>query len=78
MAVNNITSSLKIFFFNQIFKIIGVNSLVAIFAIISNLNEFSICVQNGVPQTGMAMIGILFGGKEFKAIKGLMKTEVKS
>lgn len=77
MAINNIASSLKIFIFNQIFKIIDIPSLVSIFAIISNLNEFSICVQNGVPQTSTAIIGILFGGKEYKEIKKLMKTQYK-
>ncbi|MBQ0041683.1 MAG: hypothetical protein KBS56_06615 [Clostridiales bacterium] len=77
-AFNNITDALKIFLFNQIFKSIGIDSLVAIFAILSNLNEFSICIQNGVPQTGTAMISLLYGGREFQGIRALMKQELKS
>lgn len=77
-AFNNITDALKIFLFNQIFKSIGMDSLVAIFAILSNLNEFSICIQNGVPQTGTAMISLLYGGREYRGIRALMKQELKS
>jgi len=77
MAINNVTTSLKIFFFNQIFKLINVDNMVSIFAIISNLNEFSICIQNGVPQTGSSIIPILFGGKEFKSIKEMVILEIR-
>jgi len=77
MAIGNITSSARIFLFNQIFKIIGIDYLVSIFAIISNINEFSICIQNGVPQTGTSIVSILYGGKEFSGIKDLIKLEIK-
>jgi len=77
MAINNISSSLRIFMFNQIFKMMSLPSMVSIFAILSNLNEFSICIQTGVPSTGSAIMGVLFGGKEYKCIQGLLYKELR-
>lgn len=78
MALNNVLSSLRILFLNLILKSMNISSLIAIFAVINNLNEFSICIQNGVPQTASAMTGIFFGEKDSSSVKDLFKIEVKT
>ena len=67
MAVNNMLSSARIFVVNLILGSMGIGGLVSVFAIANNLNEFSICIQNGVPQTGAAMAGIFYGERILRA-----------
>lgn len=50
--------------------------MVAIFAITNNINEFSICIQNGVPQAGTAMLGICYGEKDDHACKQILKLQL--
>ena len=52
--------------------------MVTIFAITNNLNEFSICVQNGVPQTGSALLGVYHGENDPQAMKKLLALQLKS
>lgn len=76
MALNNIVSAVRIFVVNMILKAMGIIGLTAVFAIVNNLNEFSICVQNGVPQTAGAMTGIFFGEKDSTSVKKLLNTQL--
>ena len=76
MALNNILSSGRIFVVNLILKSMGISGLCAIFAIINNMNELSICVQNGVPQTASSMTGIFFGEKDSDSVKKMLHLQV--
>ena len=44
MAANNLFSAIRIVALNGIMNLVGGSSMVALFAITNNLNEFSICV----------------------------------
>lgn len=77
MALNNILSSFRILLLNMILKSMAMSGLIAVFAVLNNVNEFSLCIQNGVPQTASAMTGIFFGEKDSKALKNLVKEEFR-
>lgn len=77
MALNNVLSSFRILLLNLILKSMSLSGMVAVFAVINNINEFSLCIQNGVPQTASAMTGIFFGEKDSKALKDLVKEELR-
>lgn len=76
MALNNVLSSGRIFVVNLILKSMGISGLCAIFAIVNNMNELSICVQNGVPQTASSMTGIFFGEKDSDSVKKMFRLQV--
>jgi Na+-driven multidrug efflux pump len=78
MALNNVLSSARVLAINLILKTMGMSSLLTIFAVVNNLNEFSICIQNGVPQTASAMTGVLCGEKDSLSIKRLLKLQIFS
>lgn len=78
MALNNVLSSFRILFLNLILESMNIPSLIAIFAVINNINEFSICIQNGVPQTASAMTGIFFGEKDSSSVKDLFRIQIKT
>lgn len=76
MALNNILSSARILVVNLILKGMGISGLTAIFAVVNNLNEFSICVQNGVPQTATSMTGIFHGEQDSHSVKRLLNVQL--
>lgn len=78
MASNNLFSAIRIIALNSIMNMVGGSSMVAVFAITNNLNEFSICVQNGVPQTGSALLGVYHGESDPKAVKRLLWLQIKT
>lgn len=78
MASNNLFSAVRIIALNAIMNLIGGSSMVTIFAITNNLNEFSICVQNGVPQTGSALLGVCNGENDNNAVKKLLFLQIKT
>lgn len=78
MAANNLFSTVRILALNSIMNLAGGSSLVTIFAITNNLNEFSICVQNGIPQTGSALLGVYHGENDNKALKKLLVLQLKT
>ncbi len=76
MAANNLCSALRIVLLNGIMNLVGGSSMVAVFAITNSLNEFSICIQNGVPQAGSAMLGIYQGEQDPLSVKKLLKLQL--
>ena len=78
MALNNLFSACRIIFLNAIMNMVGGSSIVTIFAITNNLNEFSICVQNGVPQTGCALLGVCNGENDNESVKKLLFLQIKT
>lgn len=76
MALNNILSSLKIFGINLILKLWGAQGMTAVFAAVNNISEFSICIQNGVPQTAGAMTAVFFGEKDTASVKRILKLQL--
>ncbi|MCD8069604.1 MAG: hypothetical protein LUE87_12140, partial [Lachnospiraceae bacterium] len=78
MAANNLFSSLRLLCLNSIMNLAGGSSMVAVFAITNNLNEFSICIQNGVPQAGSAMMGIYNGEQDTLSVKKLLKLQLQA
>ena len=78
MAANNLFSTVRILALNSIMNLAGGSSMVTVFAITNNLNEFSICVQNGIPQTGSALLGVYHGENDNHAIKKLLALQLKS
>lgn len=76
MAVNNVLSAARILVLNLILGSMGIPGLVSVFAIVNNLNEFSICIQNGVPQTAAAMVGIFHGEKDAKSVRSTINVEL--
>ncbi len=75
MALNNILSSLRVLILNLILGSMG-GHMVAVFAVANNISEFSMCIQNGVPQTASAMTGIFFGEKDSAAVKKLLNVQL--
>lgn len=78
IASDNLFSAVRIVVLNSIMNLVGGSSMVALFAITNNLNEFSLCVQNGVPQTGSALLGVCHGESDDKAVKELLWLELKT
>ena len=78
MAANNLCSALRIVLLNGVMNLVGGSSMVAAFAVTNSLNEFSICIQNGVPQAGSAMLGIYQGEQDPISVKKLLKLELSS
>lgn len=78
MAANNLFSTVRILALNSIMNLAGGSSMVTVFAITNNLNEFSICVQNGIPQTGSALLGVYHGENDNHALKKLLALQLKS
>lgn len=78
MAANNLCSAFRIVLLNGIMNLAGGSSMVAAFAVTNNLNEFSICIQNGVPQAGSAMLGIYQGEQDPLSVKKLLKIQLLS
>lgn len=76
MALNNVLSSARIVAVNLILKSMGMSSLLTAFAVVNNINELSICVQNGIPQTAIPMMGVLRGEKDSFAIKRMLKLQM--
>lgn len=76
MALNNVLSSVRVLIINLVLKAMGINSLLTIFAVLNNVNELSICVQNGVPQTASAMTGVLSGEKDSSSVKKLLNIQI--
>ncbi len=76
MALNNVLSSVRVLAINLVLKSMGISSLLTIFAVLSNINELSVCVQNGVPQTASAMTGVLYGEKDFSSVKRLLRIQI--
>nr|WP_304579027.1 MATE family efflux transporter [uncultured Acetatifactor sp.] len=75
-AANNLCSAFRIVLLNQIMDLAGGSGMVAAFAVTNNLNEFSICIQNGVPQAGSAMLGIYQGEQDPLSVKKLLKIQL--
>jgi len=75
MAANNLFSSLRIICLNSIMNQVGGSGMVAVFGITNSLNEFSISIQNGVPQAGSAMLGICHGEQDTVSVKHLLKLQ---
>ena len=78
MAANNLFSAVRIVVLNSIMNLVGGSSMVALFAITNNLNEFSICVQNGVPQTGSALLGVCHGEADNTMVKKLLWLQLRT
>lgn len=78
MAANNLFSAIRIIALNGIMNFVGGSAMVALFAITNNLNEFSICVQNGVPQTGSALLGVYQGEADNAAVKKLLRLQIQT
>lgn len=76
MALNNVLSSVRVLVINLVLKAMGISSLLTIFAVLNNVNELSICVQNGVPQTASAMTGVLSGEKDSASVKKLLNIQI--
>ena len=77
IASNNLFSAIRVVVLNSIMNLVGGSSMVAVFAITNNLNEFSICIQNGVPQTGSALLGVYHGESDPRAVKRLLWLQLK-
>lgn len=78
MAINNVLSAVKILAVNKILSGFAIAGATAIFAVVNNLSEFSVCVQNGVPQASGAMTGILYAEKDTPSVKKLLSTQLVS
>lgn len=78
MASNNLFSAIRIVALNAVANFAGGSAMVAVFAITNNLNEFSICIQNGVPQTGGALLGVYQGESDEKAVKRLLWLQLRT
>lgn len=76
LAANNFFSVVRLVLLGDIMNRAGGDALVAVFAITNSVNEFSVCVQNGIPQTGMTMLSILTGEKDIKAIRMLQNMQI--
>lgn len=77
VAANNFFAAVRLVLLGGIMKRAGGSALVAVFAITNNVNECLACVQVGIPQTGMTMLGILAGERDIGAIRMLQNMQIK-
>lgn len=76
MSFNNILSAVRIFALNKVLWMFGAAEFTAVFAVVNSISEFSMCIQNGVPQASGAMIGILAGERDSASIKKLLRMQI--
>lgn len=77
VAANNFFAAVRLVLLGAIMNRAGGSALVAVFAVTNNVNECLVCVQAGIPQTGMTMLGILGGEKDAGAIRMLQNMQIR-
>lgn len=77
MAFNNLLAAGRILLLNIIFNRFAPEGSGVLYAVTNSINEFLLCVQGGVPQTAVAMMGIFYGEKDNKALSDIVGIQLK-
>ncbi len=71
-ALNNFFSMLRVMGLNLLLLNLGGGRLVAVFALLNSMSEFSLALINGVPQTATPLIGVYSGERDTPSIRLIM------
>lgn len=74
-ALNNLCSAIRLFIVNTIMISSGGADMVATFAVINALSEFSLCFVNGVPSNAGPLTGIYFSEKNNKGLRIILRIQ---
>lgn len=74
-ALNNLCSALRIFIINTFLIAIQGEGMVATFAVVNALSEFSLCLINGVPNTAGALTGVYYSEKNNMGLRMILKIQ---
>ena len=75
-ALFNLLSALRIIALNSILLYGGGKMYVSVFAVLSSVGEFTLCIINGVPQTASPLIGVYSSEKDNRSVRVLMKQQL--
>lgn len=76
-ALNNLLDMARLILINRILMATVGGRAVAIFTVVCSLSDFTLCILNGVPQTGSPLIGVYRGEKNNPAQRDLIHLELK-
>ena len=77
-ALNNLLQSVRLLLVNGLLLSHGGEELVAVFSVLNCVSAFSLCVIDGAPQAGSAMMGIYCGERDNGSIRLLFRRELVS
>ncbi len=75
-GTNNLMCALRVLCLNAIMLSIGGSPLVAVFAVVNSVSEFSLCIISGVPQTAVPLMGVLNEEKSYSAVRILVRHQM--
>lgn len=76
-ALNNLLSAARIMALNFILMLAGGSTAIAVFAVVNNLSEFSLCIVGGIPQTAAPIIGIYTPERNNTGIRILIRQQIR-
>lgn len=77
-GANNLMSALRVLVLNAILLAFGGSPMVAVFAVVNSVSEFSLCIISGIPQTASSLMGVLNEEKSYSSIRILMRRQLIS
>ena len=76
-AINNLMSALRVLVLNTVLLSAGGSIFVSVFSVLNNINEISLFIVDGVPQTAAPIIGMYCAEHSNEGIRILMKHQLK-
>lgn len=76
-ALNNLLDMLRLILVNRILMAAGGGALVAIFTVVCSMSDLTLCIINGVPQTGSPLIGVYRGERNNPAQRALVRAQLR-
>lgn len=77
-SLNNLLQSVRLLLVNGLLLAYGGGELVAVFSVLNCVSAFSLCVIDGAPQAGSAIMGIYCGERDNGSIRLLFRRELVS
>lgn len=76
-ALNNLLDMLRLILVNRILMAAGGGALVAVFTVVCSMSDLTLCIINGVPQTGSPLIGVYRGERNNPAQRALVRAQLR-
>ncbi|MEG1541184.1 MAG: MATE family efflux transporter, partial [Oscillospiraceae bacterium] len=77
MALSNLLNVLRTLFFNRLLLLLLGSGGITIFAVLTNVNTFSLAILSGVSQTLVPLTGVFFGERDTQSIRRVMETAIR-
>ncbi len=77
MALTNLLSVLRTLFYNRLLLTLLGAEGVTVFAVLTNVNTFTLAILSGVSQTLVPLTGVFYGEMDTQSVRLVMKTAVR-